>query len=138
MAFLGLEPRDHADERGALGEAVLLGQRAARVGVLVFLKVDAVVDQLDGSRRAPFFNELGDDRPTDRDEPIHRGSQPAQKRAIGIAADPARVDSADDERPRQTLLGQRECRARADDLRAIHMVVDDLGRTAHEQLDDAG
>ncbi len=54
VALLGLEPGDDARRSGEPGsEPVLLGQRAARLLVVVALEVDAVVDQLTGTVRAP-------------------------------------------------------------------------------------
>ena len=71
-------------------------------------------------------------------EPIHRRRQPAQERAILVAAHAARVDGAHDERPRQSLLADCQGRASADDLGAVHVVVNDLRRPGAEQLDDFG
>ena len=47
VALLGLEPGDDADDLRAGLHAVLLGQRAARLLVVVALEVDAVVDEAD-------------------------------------------------------------------------------------------
>ena len=128
VALLRLEPRDHPDERRSLRKAVLLGQRAARFGERVLLEVNPVVDELDRRRGSSLSDQLGHDRPTDRDQPIHRRRQPAHERPIFLAPDPARMDGADNIRPRQSGLGQRQRSTRADDLGAIHVVVDHVRR----------
>ena len=137
MALLRLQPSDDADQRRALGEAVLLGQRATRLGVLVALEVDAVVDQLERHAGAALALELGDDRPTDRDQPIHRRRQPAQQRPIRRAPHAARVDGADHVRTRQAEPAELDRSARADQLGAVHVVVDDLRRPRAEQPHDS-
>ena len=112
VALLRLEPGDHADQRRALREAVLLGQRAARLCLARTVQIDAVVDRARPARPSDPPPRAWPRSPADRDEPIHRGVRRRSSARSCLAAHAARVDRADDVRPRQALA-RREPAPRA-------------------------
>ena len=126
VALLRLEPGDDADELRARLHAVFLGQRAARLLVVVARQVDAVVDAPDRRGRASFVDELALDHLGDRDELVDVRRQLAQELAVLLGADAARVDGRDDVRPALADLGEGHRCAGADGLGPEHVVVDDL------------
>ena len=106
MALLGLESRDDADDLRARLHAVFLGQRAARLLVVVAVEVDAVVDEPDRDGRPLLVDELVLDRARDGDQPVHVRRQVAQElpgpRAIGPGSSgPSTRGTAGDGRSRR-------------------------------------
>src|SRR6185369_7334101 len=70
VALLRLEPRDDADDLGPRLHPVFLGERAARLLVVVALEVDAVIDQADRDGGATLVDQLRLAGLGDGDEPI--------------------------------------------------------------------
>src|SRR6185295_697892 len=67
VALLRLEPGDDANDLRARLHPVFLGQRAARLLVVVALEVDPVVDQSDGRAGSMLGGDLALDRLRDGD-----------------------------------------------------------------------
>ena len=126
VALFGFEPGHDAHDLGARLHAVLLGQRAARLLVVVPLEIDAVVDERDGDRVASLVADLLLDGPRHRDQPIHVRGELAQDVLVRLVTDPARVDGAHQVRPAMADLGEREDGPGRDGLGPEHVGVDDV------------
>ena len=127
VALLQLQPADHADDRRRRLHAVLVAQRAARLLVVVADEVDAVVDERPRRRGPALGDDLAVDRVRDHDQVIDRGRQPLELLLVLARADARRVDGRDHPRAPVAGLADRDHRLGAHDLRAVHVVVDDVG-----------
>ena len=127
VALLRLEPGDDADDLRAGLHAVLLGQRAARLLVVVARQVDAVVDEPDRRAGAALVVDLALDHPRHGDELVHVRGQVAQRLAILLRADPAGVHGRDDVRLAMADLAEGDDRPGGDGLGPEHVGVDDVG-----------
>ena len=111
---------------------VLVAQRAARLLVVVAVEVHAVVDERARRGRAALVDDLPVDRVRDDDQVVHRGRERADRVLVLVGADAGRVDRRDDPRPAVAGLAQRDRRLRAHELRAVHVVVDDVRADVRE------
>ena len=137
VALLGFQPRHDPHEGAADGEAVLLGQRAAGLQLVVAGQVHAVVDELDRGTGATLPLDLGLDRTAHGDEAVHAGREGSDEIAVFRTAHPAGMDRRHDVWPGQTELADADRGPRAHDLRAVHVVVHDLRAAPAEVLDEA-
>ncbi len=126
MALLQLEPPHHAHDLRVGVHAVLLAERAAGLLVVVALEVHAVVDQADGRPVPALGDQLLLDRLRHGDDVVDLRRETAQLRLVLGGADARRVDGGDHPRPSMAGVPQRDRRLRAHDLRAVHVVVDDV------------
>ena len=126
MALLGLQPGDDTDDLRAGFHAVLVGERAARLLVVVPVEVHAVVDERDRGRVAALVEELAFDGPRDRDELVHVRRELAQDVLVRLVPDAAGVDRADEVRPAMADLLEGQDGPRGDGLGAVHVGVDDV------------
>ena len=127
VALLRLEPRDDPDDLRAGLHPVLLGQRAARLLVVVALEVDAVVDEADRDVSRPSSTSLCS---IARETAISWSNvrrQLAQRLPVLVGADAARVDGRHEVRPALAGLAEGEDRPGRDGLGAVHVGVDDVG-----------
>ncbi len=127
MALLRLQPGHDADDLRAGLHPVLVGQRAARLLVVVALEVDAVVDEVHRDDVPALLLELALDRAGDRDEPVHVRGQPGEQRLVVARADPAGVDRRHEVRPAVADLAEGHDGARPDRVGAVHVGVEDVG-----------
>ena len=128
--FSGSSRATTPDDLRAGLHAVLLGERAARLLVVVALEVHAVVDEADrDASPGPRRSSLASIALRDRDELVDRRASARSSAArSSLGADPARVDR----RRRGTAAAGRASPSamtarRADDLGAVHVGVDDVG-----------
>ena len=139
MALFRLETGDDAHDRRAQRDRVFGVKRAADVRLGVAGEVHAVVDEADRCAGAAFVLDLAHDRPGNRDQVVHARGQVVQELAIRIGTDAAGVHGADDERTRAAGRGEAPRSLRADNLRAVHVVVHDIrldgGEMRRDRLD---
>ena len=128
MALLRLQPRDDPDDLRAGLHAVLLGQRAARLLVVVALEVDAVVDEADrDDRRGPRRWSLASLAFETAMSWSNCGVSSSSACAVRLGPDAARMGGGDEVRPALAGLAEGDDRARRDGLGAVHVGVDDVG-----------
>ena len=132
VALLRLEPRDHADQRRSPARTRTPRAACSTPPAVVAIEVHAVVDHAGSARRSgPRRGSWPTMRAADRDQTVHLGRQHReQRRGLPTVADATRMDRVDQERPRQASLDEAHHRPSSDDLRPIHVAVDDLRRPA--------
>ena len=137
MALLGLQASHHAHQLRALREAVLLGQRAACLGVVVAVHVHAVVDEVDRRTARPTLAlQLGHDGLAHCHEAVDVGRQASEPVPILGAPDTRRVDGVDEIGPGQAARREQVRRKDTHDLRPEHVAVHDLGLPLGQQVGD--
>ena len=128
VALLGLQPRDDADDLRARLHPVFLGERAARLLVVVALEVDAVVDEADRDASSrPSSSSLVSLAFETAISWSNVRRQLEQGRPVRLGADPARVGRRDQVRPPLAGLAERDDRPCRHRLGAVHVGVDDVG-----------
>src|SRR6266550_6895906 len=79
VTFLGLEPRDDADDLRTRLHPILVAERAARLLVIVSIEIDAVVDEPDRRPIAMLAGDLVLNGIRDGDELVHLRGEPPQR-----------------------------------------------------------